>query len=293
VAGTLLDEYAAYVRGIRALRTAEQYHDCVKDFLLWLAAREFNIHRLPHDTLRRYVEDLHLRDYSPRSVRVYISAVNRFFRFLRMRGTDVPQQQALDLPRIITPLPDALSPAQLAVYFEEVGQAQEPERTATLLLPLTGLRINEMVELPLQSLGSVQMPGKTPVTTLNLTGKGSRPRIAILLPQGQPTLVSYLEWRRNRPSTWLWPSKRFIHQHVSDRWVRETVYRASERLGIRITPHTMRRTYVTALWRSGIDVAAIARMTGNSVATLMRHYLVTSGDDLARMVHSRFAEGDA
>lgn len=287
--GTLLDDFESYVRSIRAERTSTQYRDCARDFLTFVGRSGWNAHALPKYALDRYVEQLSAR-YEPRSVRVHVCATNKFLHYLRRRGIRVEVDRNYDLPRPQSRLPDAMNAQQLAVYFEEMAKLADPFRTATTLLPLTGLRIHELVTRELGDIGAVRMrfgDRDDVATTLRVKGKGSRPRVLVLLPQGRQAFLAYLNWRRQIPGQWLFPSTAHWGHHVSDRWVREQVSSVGERLGVRITPHTMRRTYITALWRYGVDVSVIAKMTGHSVSTLMRHYLAPTAEDLARFVHQK------
>jgi integrase len=75
---------------------------------------------------------------------------------------------------------------------------------------------------------------------------------------------------------------------MSVRLLRDAVARVREPLGMEITPHTMRRTYLTSLWRMGVDAPTIAKIAGHAnIQTLFKHYLALDEQDVLRAVYSK------
>lgn len=70
---------------------------------------------------------------------------------------------------------------------------------------------------------------------------------------------------------------------ISTRTLRHYVQRIRQIIGVKkLTPHTLRRTYLTTLWRAGLDIPTLTRIAGHkSVQTTMAHYLDIQPEDMA------------
>jgi integrase len=83
---------------------------------------------------------------------------------------------------------------------------------------------------------------------------------------------------------------------MSDRTLRAALQHIRTPLGMRFTPHTMRRTYLTTLFRKGVDSAVLAKIAGHAdIKTLITHYLALDDVDVARAVHmvgAKLTEGN-
>ena len=73
---------------------------------------------------------------------------------------------------------------------------------------------------------------------------------------------------------------------ISDRYLRGAVQKMREPLGMDFTPHTMRRTYITSLWRKGVDLGTIAMIAGHAnVQTTIDHYIKMEPSDVINALH--------
>jgi integrase/recombinase XerD len=107
-----------------------------------------------------------------------------------------------------------------------------------------------------------------------------------LLPDGVSILMSYLkQWRRHIPARGLWV---YSDGHVvNERTLRLALADIRRQIGVksRFTAHTMRRTYITTLQRSGLDVTTITKIAGHkSYQTTLDHYLEIHPEDLVGAV---------
>jgi integrase len=129
---------------------------------------------------------------------------------------------------------------------------------------------------------------------LRIVGKGGKQRNVPLMEEGVEIITGYLAgWRRRQPGTWLFPKlskkdkAKSGRNHISDRYLRGALQKMREAMGIEFTPHTMRRTYITMLWRKGIDLRTLSEIAGHKqIQTTIDHYIVMEPDDAIIAVHN-------
>jgi site-specific recombinase XerD len=289
-----LDAFGRYIATTRSGPTAKRYLIAVRQFLDWLDryAPGKNVTQAPRDTLAQYALALLQGNYQSTTIRSHLAGITRYLRWLESKySAQIPKFNEPELPRTKRKaVKDTLAPAALADYFEAAGMLEEPVRTAALLLPCSGLRCQEMVSLPLACLQRQrlqQVDGTTKdVLTLRVTGKGGHERLVPLLDEGAAVLVEYLRgWRRaHKNPRWLFPGRR---GPMSTRALRNAVQLVRKPSGLLYTPHSMRRTYLTTLFRQGVSPTVLAKIAGHgNVQVLVNHYLQLDADDIAGAVHA-------
>jgi site-specific recombinase XerD len=243
----------------------------------------------PRAALKDYCARMVQAGYLPSTINQQIAGVKRFIEWCRMKEMAVPNFYPPELPKINTKIKDILSPQLFARYFELVRELKDPSKTALLLLPCCGLRAEELVSLPLDCLRRTDLQLSEGVKKHTLTiiakGKGGDEKLVPLLDEGTEAVMAYLKgWRRRHKDTeWLFPGNK---EHMSARNLRLKVQKIRQPLGMRFTPHTMRRTYLTSLYRKGVDPVVLAKIAGHkNVKTLVNHYLFLDEFDLAGAVH--------
>jgi integrase/recombinase XerD len=290
-----LDDFGRYVTHTRSGATAKRYVIAVRQFLGWFHryAPGKAITEAPRDTLAQYTVALLQSNYQTSTIRSHLAGISRYLRWLESKySADIPTFIEPELPRQKRKaVKDTLSPEAISDYFQTANELDEPIRTATMLLPCSGLRCSEMVSLPLACAQRehLQMAdGSTKdVLMLRLIGKGGHERLVPLLDEGAEILVSYLRgWRRTHKNPrWLFPGRK---GSLATRTLRRAVQYIRKPTGLSYTPHSMRRTYLTTLFRQGVDPVVIAKIAGHGdVQVLVNHYLQLDANDLAGAVHAK------
>jgi len=287
----VLAAFRKYIGAIRSAATQVKYAYAVERFFVWLEKNGYTLEAAPENTVQNHILDLKERGFMPATLHVEVQALNRFFQWCQKEGVVVAKFHSAELPRIPVRVKDILSPELFQTYFKLADGLEEPVRTATILLPCSGLRAQEMVSLPLTGLRrtplDLQNGEKKQTLTIIVRGKGDKERLVPLLDEGAQALVGYLQgWRSDHHDTkWLFPGRR-RGKHLADRTLRRALQSIREPLGMEFTPHTMRRTYLTTLYRQGVDPLILAKIAGHkSPQTLLNHYLYLDEKDLARAVH--------
>jgi site-specific recombinase XerD len=252
---------------------------------------------------QRLLDDLRLRNYSPRTIDVYVRAVARFARHFgrspdRLGPEHVRQYQlhlleqraswsrfnqavcALRFFYAVTlrrpgalvllpygkkpkPLPAVLSPDEVRRLFEAVRDPRD--RMILQTAYAAGLRVSEVVRLKVGDLDSRRM-----VVHVR-HGKGRKDRLVPLSPVLLDRLRHY--WRQHRPREWLFPGQA-AGRHLSTGQVQRLCRRAVRAAGIgkKATMHTLRHSYATHLLEQGTDLATLQKLLGhNQLSTTVRY----------------------
>jgi integrase/recombinase XerD len=266
---------------------------------------------------RRLIEDMQVRNYSPRTVEAYVSAVAKVAKHFRrapdqLTGEDVRAFQVhllsaktswsqfnqivcglrfyygttLGRPEVVQMLPYGKRPKRLPVVLdvEEVAQllaAARPGRERILLTTAYagGLRISELLNLQVTDIDSVRM-----VVTVR-QGKGAKDRQVPLSARLLTELRQW--WCRHRTRPWLFPgmtkdsSSRPMNATSVQRMVKQIVTRA--KLKKPASMHTLRHSYATHLLEAGVDVVTLQKLLGHSDLSTTARYLHLSRRQMANL----------
>lgn len=302
---TSISAFREYLIGVKSKGTARKYAAYVGTFLGSVRSNGYEgFSELPPGFLSEFAAGLSRGGKAPSTVRVEVAAVKKYLDWVRGKGVKVTPQVNIDLPPSEVIMRPVLPTSQFTAYFRHAdADLEEPVRTAVMLLPCCGVRASEMVELKLGHIHRARVKmatrgGKDVYKTtlfLKVRGKGNKERHVPLMEEGVEILAGYLNgWRRSRPgtSTWLFPSFHKTaagtrgEKHVSARNLRSALQTMREPMGLEFTPHTMRRTYITMLWKRGVDLATIAKIAGHkSIQTTIDHYIVMEPGDVIKALH--------
>lgn len=254
---------------------------------------------------QRMTQDLKIRNYSPRTIEIYIDRVAKFARYFGQSPAKLSSEHirefqrylvedkkyswsylnqtvcalrffygvSLEKPCLIKYIPHARQPKKLPVVLsrQEVAliiRAAENLKHRTLLMTLyaTGVRISEALTLQIQDLDSQRM-------MIHIRqGKAGKDRYLPLRPALLEQLRSY--WRVQRPRSWLFPGrgrKGHLASGSAERICRKTARKAG--LTKTVTPHTFRHTFATHHLEAGTDLKTIQVWLGHSSLKTTSIYL--------------------
>jgi integrase/recombinase XerC len=227
----------------------------------------------------------HRRDrLSARSLSQTLSAIRSLHRFLDRRlGVPCAALALVRGPKVVPGAPRPVSEDQAIGLLTEVGEDPDREewenaRDAAVLALLygCGLRISEALSLKRADapLGA----------SLRILGKGSKVRIAPVLPQVKAAVDAYLAALpfALAPDEPLFRATR--GGPLPPRRVQELMARLRGRLGLseRATPHALRHSFATHLLGAGADLRSIQELLGHaSLSTTQRYTAVDAAGLLA------------
>jgi integrase/recombinase XerD len=282
-------DYLTYERGLSP-RTVSAYG---RDLGRWLG---FTVglgvqdpSRVTPQQLREWVFSLKDAGLAATSIRRAQSALRTYYGFLLAEGAvEVDPTDRIESPRATRKLPDFLSLEETTRLLEAPDDSKPlywRDRAILELLYATGVRVSELVELPLSALDLDE-------GFATIFGKGSKER---LVPVGQPALRALGRYLRDvRPSLDRGRGKGLVFLNARGRPLRrEAVWTivkdAARRAGItkKVSPHTLRHTFATHLVEGGADLAAVQELLGHADISTTQIYTHLDRDYL-REVHRRF-----
>jgi integrase/recombinase XerD len=266
-----------------AERTLQAYRQDLEALSRWLSTRG----RILRTARREDLSAFHgSQPVAVRSMARRQSAFRRFYASMARNEAGFEDPTLLiERPKTPRSLPKALAEREVE------GLLHAPDVSTTLglrdramleLMYASGLRVSELVELPLAALNTRQ-------GVLRVTGKGGKDR---LVPVGEVALEfiqSYLTQARpvlakGRQPAALFLSKRGEGMTRQMFWT--LVKRHAITVGInskRISPHVLRHSFATHLLNHGADLRALQMLLGHSALSTTQIYTLVAKEGLKRL----------
>jgi integrase len=303
----MLEEFKAHLQGLRRSKTTvDKYLRSARVWLGYLQQRGLTLQRCPPSALSDFVTWMGTPpgDVGPATATLYAAGTQVYLRFLRDRVVGVPDFRPPSLPRKPKRMPTTFTEDQLARYLVLTGRTQDPYRTALLILPFCGLRIDELVNLRLGDYTEMAYSDRDHRYLFQLrkrdgwSPKGQKERLVPVF-TGPECLISvalhnYIANVRGafKYDLHLPVAERFMfpafaanqNQHISRQWLEAWMCESREYIGIpELTPHKCRHHYATALLSVGVNTVFACRYLGHeSAKTLEEHYAGIRLDDAER-----------
>lgn len=253
---------------------------------------------------KRLTEELELRNYSPKTIQLYVNHVARLARhygkspdrltheeirsylvyLIEERGQAVGSyRQALAALRffyrwvlkrgdlvqdILAPRVERRLPVVLSVSEVQrlfAAIVSFKHRMILMTAYSAGLRVAETVKLKVTDLDSERMVIRV------VQGKRNKDRYTILSPVLLQMLRHY--WWAARPVNYLFPGRR-ADRPMSVATVQRTCREAAVEAGLEktVTPHTLRHSFATHLLEGGTDIRVLQALLGHGSIRTTAHY---------------------
>jgi integrase/recombinase XerD len=276
-------------RGAARLTLAAYRNDLV-DLSGFLAARGAALDTAGAPMLHDYLAASATRRLAPRTVARRLSAIRQFYRFLLTDGArgDDPTS-GLDTPRLGRPLPKVLTEAEVGRLIATAAAWQEEGVRLRCLLELlyaTGLRVSELVTLPLAA-------AQRDPRFMLVRGKGGKERIVPLSPPSRQALAEYLTARKDflpdgGASRFLFPS-RGREGHLTRQRCGQLLKELALGANLdpaRLSPHVLRHAFASHLLDHGADLRSVQQMLGHADIATTQIYTHVQSDRLRRLVET-------
>ena len=287
--GSFLEMMAAE-RGAAA-NTRAAYRRDLEDFAAHAGRRgRASALAMPED-LRSYLAGLDAAGMSARTQARRLSALRQFHRFLVDEGIRADDPTAsLDSPKLGRPLPKVMAEDEVRRLIDAAAARGGIEglRLVALLELIygTGLRVSELVGLPLSAL-------RRDAPVLLVRGKGDKERLVPLTTSAIKAVAAYRVERDRLPaakdSPWLFPS-RGASGHLTRHRFAQSLKELAAEVGIdpqRLSPHVLRHAFATHLIDHGADLRSVQEMLGHADIATTQIYTHVAQDRLGKLVAER------
>lgn len=255
-----------------AENTIESYRRDLEDFAAFTLARKRQPETADSNHIRGYLKKISGAGMAPSTSARRLSALRQFFRFLHAEGVreDDPSS-GIDSPKQGRSLPKYLSEEEVDRLLEAAEKRKGPEGVRLVamleLLYATGLRVSELVGLPLSALGR-------DARMLIVRGKGGKERMVPLSEPAFDALEAYKKEReafmpkknRGRTERFLFPS-RGKDGHLTRARFGQMIKELAIKAGLeprQVSPHVLRHSFASHLLAHGADLRSLQQMLGHA-----------------------------
>jgi integrase/recombinase XerD len=266
-----------------AERTLDAYRRDLEILARWLSTRGRSLRTARREDLSAFHGS---QPVAVRSMARRQSAFRRFYASLARNepGFDDPTL-LIERPKTPRSLPKALAEREVEALLHAPDTSTMlglRDRAMLELMYASGLRVSELVELPLAALNPRQ-------GVLRVTGKGGKDR---LVPVGEVALEfvqTYLAQARPPLAKGRQPSALFLSKRgegMTRQMFWTLVKRHAATVGIhakRISPHVLRHSFATHLLNHGADLRALQMLLGHSALSTTQIYTLVAKEGLKRL----------
>jgi integrase/recombinase XerD len=266
---------------------------------------------------QRMLEDMRIRNFTPRTQETYISQVSKFakhfnrspeklgaqeireyqlylisqkvswslfnqavcaLRFLYLKTLKMDIGiEEIPFPKQPKKLPEVLSPTEVATLLQNVSDYRNQVALTTIYS--CGLRLQECLHLKVKDIDSSRM------TVRVEEGKGMKDRYVMLSERLLKLLREYYRTVRPR-SEYLFPSVRDPKKPMNENRLQRAFIKTLNRLGWkkRVSVKTLRHCFATHLLEAGYDVRLIQELLGHRSVTTTQRYMHVSRSRIKQTV---------
>lgn len=256
----------AWLLSLRSDKTREAYAVDLRGFFDLVEGNLLGAERIHIDA---YAEQLAQSGYADSTIARKLAAVASFYRYLEQTGkVDRSPATGVNRPRVSEESNTlGLDREEVRAFLTAAEEGSESDYAIACLLALNGLRVSEVVGADVKDLDSIRGHA-----TLSITRKRGKKATRSLAPRTAGAIERLLDGRESGA----------IFQKEGKRLTRHQVARIVARLakaaGIegRITPHSLRHSFVTLALDSGASLRDVQDAAGHADPRTTRRY------DLAR-----------
>ena len=245
--------------------TLAAYRRDMQGFSEWLQAQSINLEHAGENDVQAYFADRFNQTRASTANR-RLTVLRRFYQWaLREKHVSTDPTLKLLTARQAPRLPQTLSEAQvealLAAPNTEIPLGLR-DRAMLELLYASGLRVSELVGLPMLSLNMRE-------GVLRITGKGNKERLVPFGEEAADSLQNYLSQSRSVLLGKHNSSAVFVTQQGTAMsrvmfWKLIKKYALLADVHVPLSPHTLRHAFATHLLNHGADLRAVQMLLGHS-----------------------------
>ncbi len=280
----LLRDFLIYLSAEKGLskNTIESYSLDLRKFRDFLLSKDKGFNFFSKADIVDFLDRLRDKDYTTSSICRFISSIRGICKYLVIEKiiAEDPSEN-LQTPKKWERLPKALSIEDVkALLGARIDGSMIFRDSAMLeLLYSSGLRVSELVSL---KLGDINFEAGF----LRVIGKGSKERVVPMNSRAADKIKRYMNKLRplllkKRHSDYLFVTGRGGPMTRQRFW--QTMKAYGRRIGIELSPHTLRHCFATHLLEGGADLRSVQKMLGHSDISTTQIYTKVSTDRVKRV----------
>jgi integrase/recombinase XerD len=285
-------------RGARP-NTLAAYLNDLQDAAAFTRKRGFALEHARGEDLSAYAASLTQAGLAPATAARRLSALRQFFRFLLLENARADDPTArIEGPKRRQSLPKTLDTNDIELLITAASARDDStglrDRALIELLYGGGLRVSELIELPLKSAPRPEQ------SHMIVKGKGGKERMIVLGRQALGALTAYLAVRegflpqkaaqkREKAQRWLFPSATAADGKLSRRRVAQILDECARAANIdpaRVSPHVLRHAFATHLVEGGADLRTVQKLLGHADIATTQIYTHVADGRLKTLVES-------
>lgn len=259
-------EHLLLSEGLSA-NTQAAYRTDLTQFARWLGELESaNWQQVSRDDLQSYIRYLQEAGRQDRSIARMVSSLKRLYGFaIDQAWLSINPCDLLKTPNVSAAIPSVLSESQISDLLDAPDTSTDlglRDRAILELMYASGLRVSEVVNLPLSQLN-------LSAGLVMVTGKGNKERIVPLGEYASEWLERYLKIARPGLVGEKWVETLFVSR-LGRPMTRQTLWHRIHNLaqiaGItgKLSPHGLRHAFATHLINHGADLRSVQLLLGHS-----------------------------
>ena len=245
--------------------TLAAYRRDMQGFSQWLAAQDLHLNNAGENDVQAYFADRFDQTRASTANR-RLTVLRRFYQWaLRDKHLSTDPTLKLLTARQAPRLPKTLSEAQVEALLA-APNTETPlglrDRAMLELLYASGLRVSELVGLPMLSLNLRE-------GVLRITGKGNKERLVPFGEEAAESLQQYLSQARpvllgkhNSPAVFVTQQGSAMSRVMFWKLIKKYALLAD--VHVPLSPHTLRHAFATHLLNHGADLRAVQMLLGHS-----------------------------
>jgi len=275
--------YLSVEKGL-SKNTIDSYSVDLRKFQDFLLSKEKGFPSFSRVDIIDFIERLRDEGYSLSSICRYISSVKGLCKYLLVENViKEDPSETLQAPKRWERLPKSLSISDIRSFLELSSSVKKPTKmrdgVMLELLYSSGLRVSELVSLKLEDL-------HLEAGFLKVLGKGSKERIVPVNMRAIGKLKIYLNQQRpeilkKKQSSYLFVTGRGKPMTRQRFW--QTIKALGRKIGVEISPHTLRHSFATHLLEGGADLRSVQKMLGHSDISTTQIYTKVTAERIKKI----------
>lgn len=290
----LVKGFLAYLSVEKGLsrNTTESYGRDLNSFDVFLKSKGRELNNFDRSDITDYLDSLREKQRSITSICRFISSLKGFSKYLLVEEiVDSDPTENLQSPKKWERLPKALS---IEETMEVLGRSDASEGKAgkgghqaldfrnsamVELLYSSGLRVSELINLKMEDINFE-------AGFIRVLGKGSKERIVPVNQRAIERIKTYLKDFRKllvkrRHSDYLFITGRGMPMTRQRFW--QTIRGYGKKIGLDISPHTLRHSFATHLLEGGADLRSLQKMLGHADISTTQIYTKVTMDRIKKV----------